>query len=225
MLVLLLAMLAAGGAYPERAAAAPCGAPFVTNGADLQIEGAFPNDCGEQSENFSVFCDAGTVKFDYYVNSTFVGTTTTATGCATPTRITVNGYIGGDRIDLSRVSAPNGFTGINQPNVLSGSFGNDVLIGSAFPDSFQGSLDSDFAFARDGRGDTVDCGAEFDFAQLDQQGTDSPIGCEFTDFLPAPAAATPAAAPPRTQVKCKKKRRSALAAKKKRCKKRRRSAR
>jgi hypothetical protein len=213
---LLLAVLAAGAAYPEHAAAAPCGPTVVTGTTDLRIEGdPSVGGCGEDGETFSVFCSGGTVRFDYYVNGSFASTVDTGVACSTPNRITVDGYFGGDFIDLTRVSQANGFTAINQPNRLLGSFGNDVLYGSPFSDSFLGSVESDFLFARDAGTDSVDCGTEFDYAQVDKQGVDSIAGCEFTDFLPTPTAPAAASAAPATPAakKCKRKK-----SKKRKCK-------
>jgi hypothetical protein len=207
--------LSLSASAPPAAQAAPCPAP--TFSGNLTIAGTPP--CDVESEIFNVYCSAGNVFVDYGVNDNLQGPVDSGVACSAPTQITVDGYIGGDRIDLSRVSAAGGFTGINQPNVLFGSFGNDILIGSPLPDSASGSIGSDILLMRDGVADTVDCGADLDFAQVDQQGTDSVTGCEFIDFLPTPLAAT--AAPVTTTKKCKKKHRSAVAAKKKRCKKKR----
>jgi hypothetical protein len=207
----LIAALSLGGDAPKAAKAAPCPAP--TFSGNLTIAGTPP--CDVESEIFNVYCSAGNVFVDYGVNDSIQGPMNSGVACSAPTKISVDGYIGGDRIDLSRVSAANGFTGINQPNVLFGSFGNDLLIGSPLSDSASGSVGADLLLMRDGVADTIDCGADFDFAQADQATVDSLTGCELADLTPVPTA-TPSATSTPTTKKCKRKR-----AKKKRCRKRR----
>jgi hypothetical protein len=205
-LALLAAMLFAGQ-RASPAEAAPCPAP--TFSGNLDIAGTAP--CDVDSEIFNVYCNAGNVFVDYGVNDTIQGPFDSGVACSMPTRISVDGYFGGDRIDLSRVSAADGFTGINQPNQLNGSFGNDELIGSPLPDAVSGSIGSDIVLVRDGSADNVDCGPDFDYAQADLASTDSLSNCEVADYLPTaatPTAATPPAAtpPPATPKKCKRKR-------------------
>ena len=218
---MLVLLLAAG--QPQKASAAPCQAPDFSGNLTIVGAPAMAGGCTESSETFNVYCSAGNVFVDYGTNDSIQGPINSGVPCSSPTRIAVDGYLGGDRIDLSRVSPANGFTGIGQPNLLLGSFGNDLLIGSPLPDTVDGSVGADLVLVRDGSPDTVDCGADVDFAQGDQQGTDTFANCEFADFLPAPVQ--PATVAQTTVRKCKKKRRSAVVAKKKRCKKRRRSAR
>ncbi len=122
------------------------------------------------------------------------------------------------------------------PNVLDGLSGDDTITGGAGPDTLLGGNDDDRLFARDGFGDTLDCGAgTADTAQTDRLSLDAVTSCEGVDalaepsLLPPPAAATPSAgqAANTTKAKCKKKKkkkhkRSAGAAKKKKCKKKKR---
>jgi CSLREA domain-containing protein len=119
--------------------------------------------------------------------------------------------------------------GDDGPNVLDGGVGNDTVDGGAGPDTLLGGNDDDQLLARDGFGDTVDCGdGAADTAQTDRLSLDAVTGCESVDaiaepsILAPPTAEPPAATPTASKAKCKKKpKRHAAAAKKKRCKKKR----
>lgn len=211
-LAIALLALALSSLHPRRAAAAPCPAPTILNLAgNLSISGTPP--CDDDPETLSVFCGSGTVRFDYYVNSTFVGTADTATACGVPSRLSVYGKAGDDLVDLSRVSAANGFTGISQPNVLDGGDGADLLVASKQSNSISGGTGGDIVLMRQGAADTADCGADIDAVQADNQVTDSASSCEIADFLPTSARSAPNVAP---HKKCKKKKQQRA---KHRCKK------
>jgi hypothetical protein len=195
------ALALVGSAGPTRAEAAPCPAPTVINLAgSVSISGTSP--CDEDPENFSVFCGSGNVQFDYYVNDTFVGTFNTGTSCAAVAHLTIEGRDGGDLIDLSRVSAANGFTGVSQPHVLDGGTGADLLVGAKQSNSVLGGSQSDLALLRNGVPDTADCGPDIDAVQADTAAMDSATSCEIADFLPPTAAQAPQPSP---KKKCKKK--------------------
>jgi hypothetical protein len=203
----LASVLIAGGAS-ERAQAAPCPAPTVSNtGGVVSIQGTNP--CDDDPEGFAVRCEAGTVRFDYVVNFIAVGPFDTTYSCAATTQLKVFGNYGGDNIDLTRVSAANGFTGISQPNLIDGGPQGDLLSGSPLRDSVVGGSGEDIVLLRDGAADSADCGSEIDAVQADYSGLDSLTNCEISDIAPAPVAAV---------KKCKKKG-NARAAKKRRCKK------
>ena len=200
-----VAVLLAGGAS-NRAEAAPCPAPTITNMAGtLSISGTSP--CSDDPEKFSVFCSGGTARFDYNVNNTPVGIIDTGVACGAPSRIVVTGNYGADLIDLSRVSSGTGFTGISQPNVLDGGADGDVLDAGPMASSVIGSYGSDILLLRNGKADHADCGPDVDAVQTDVAGTDSLAGCEVVD-----AASAPASAPAKKKCKhgkkhrCKKKR-------------------
>jgi CSLREA domain-containing protein len=142
----------------------------------------------------------------------------------------------GTAVDLTSIENASGsvqgdtLTGDGGPNTLDGGIGDDTITGGGGVDTLLGGDDNDHLFARDGIGDTVDCGpGTADSAQTDRLTLDLVSGCETLDALaepqvqqsptPAPpAAATPGAG---TTKKCKKKRkRAAVTAKK--CKKKRR---
>jgi hypothetical protein len=122
--------------------------------------------------------------------------------------------------------------GDDGPNVLDGGIGSDTVDGGAGPDTLLGGNDDDQLFARDGIGDTVDCGdGAADSAQTDLLSLDVVSGCESVDAIPEPTVVppqSPSSAPASglTTKKCKKKKhkRHAAAAKKKKCKKKRRRA-
>jgi hypothetical protein len=195
-----LAFAASSGSDPAQAA--PCPAPTIINLAgNVSISGTSP--CDDDPENFSVFCGSGDAQFDYYVNNTYAGTYDTGTACAAVARLTVEGRYGDDLIDLSRVSAANGFTGVTQPHLLDGGAGGDVIVGAKQPNSVVGGYGSDLALLRNGVADSVDCGPDIDAVQADTAAVDSATSCEIGDFLPA--AAGPPGAGAKTTKKCKKK--------------------
>jgi hypothetical protein len=121
--------------------------------------------------------------------------------------------------------------GDDGPNTLDGGIGADTITGGGGPDTLLGGNDDDQLLARDGIGDTVDCGpGEADSAQADQLSLDAVSSCESVDALAEPVIASPPdsttvpppGAPLATAKKCKKKhKRRAATAKRKRCKKRR----
>jgi Ca2+-binding RTX toxin-like protein len=169
---------------------------------NVSISGTTP--CDDDPERFSVFCGGGHAKFDYYVNDTFVATVDTGTACGAVARFSVDGRYGDDLIDLSRVSAADGFTGIDLPNIITGGAGADLLVGAQLANSVSGGSGNDIVMVRNGVPDTADCGTEIDAVQTDQSGVDSLTSCELVD--PLPTAATPAAPAPTTpKKKCKKK--------------------
>jgi hypothetical protein len=201
-----LALLLLSASHPSQAAAAPCPAPTVLDlSGNVSISGTTP--CDDDPERFSVFCGGGHAKFDYYVNDTFVATVDTGIACGAVGRFSIDGRYGDDLIDLSRVSAANGFTGINLPNLLTGGAGADLIVGAPLANSVSAGSGADIVLIRNGIADTADCGTEIDAAQTDQPGVDSLLSCEVVD--PLPVAATPAApaplAPAQTKKKCKKK--------------------
>jgi hypothetical protein len=209
--VALAALAISASAGSDPAQAAPCPAPTVINLAgNLSISGTSP--CDDDPENFSVFCGIGTARFDYYVNTALQGTVDTGTSCAAVAHLTIEGRYGDDLIDLSRVSAANGFTGVSEPHVLDGGAGSDLLVGAKQSNSVLGGPGSDIVMLRNGVPDTADCGADIDAVQADTTGMDSATSCEIADFLPSGVKAGPNVVP----KKCKKKRHG----KKHRCKKR-----
>jgi hypothetical protein len=186
-------LLAAPGT--RHAEAAPCPPPLFTNSAGtLSISGA--SACTDDPEQLSVLCSAGTVHLDYSVNGNPSQTYDSAVACGAPSRIVVAGNYGADQIDLARVSAANGFTGISQPNVLDGGADADVLAPGPLASSDVGSYGSDILLLRNGKADQANCGPDVDAVQTDAPGTDSLTDCEVVD-----AAATPAS----PKKKCKKK--------------------
>lgn len=196
--VFALALAASSGT--DRAQAAPCPAPTVINLAgNVSISGTSP--CDDDPENFSVFCGSGNAQFDYYVNTAFQGTVDTGTACGAVARLTVEGRYGNDLIDLSRVSAANGFTGVTQPHLLDGGADADVIVGAKQSNSVVGGYGSDLALLRNGVADSADCGPDIDAVQADTAAMDSVTSCEIGDFLPAAATAPTAT----TKKKCKKK--------------------
>jgi hypothetical protein len=204
-----LALVASGG--PDRAQAAPCPAPTIINLAgNVSISGTSP--CDDDPENFSVFCGNGNAQFDYYVNGTFAGTYDTGTACGAVGHLSLDGLYGDDLIDLSRVSTSNGFTGVNQPHVLDGGAGADLLVGAVQPNSVLGGSGDDVALLRNGVADTADCGADIDAVQADTTSLDSVTSCEIADFVPSATKGSPNVVP---KKKCKKKH-----AKRHHCKKR-----
>jgi hypothetical protein len=200
-----LALLLLAASHPSEATAAPCPAPTVLNlSGNVSISGTTP--CDDDPENFSVFCGSGHARFDYYVNNTFVATVDTGTACGAVARFSVDGRYGDDLIDLSRVSAANGFTGMNLPNIITGGAGADLLVGAALSNSVSGGSGGDIVMVRNGVADTVDCGTEIDAVQTDQSGVDSLTSCEIVDPLATAATpAAPAAPTTATKKKCKKK--------------------
>lgn len=203
-------MLALCWSAPDSVQAAPCPIPTVVlAGGDLSIEGTDP--CAEEPERIAVYCETGTVRFEYEVNGVLQGVTDTAVGCGSPTRISVRGNAGDDTIDLSRVSSANGFTGITRPNLLDGGSGKDELLGSQMPNEIFGGTQGDVILARNGLRDTVECGAGTDAVEADQAGVDTLSNCELIDLpltpaFPAPApTSTPAATGKRSaaQKRCR----------------------
>lgn len=235
--VVLVLTVSRSGHEPA-AEAAPCQAPvYSLTGGVFTIEG--DPGCQSLPEKFQVICSASSIAYHYEVGTPppQVIDSTAPNSCPSANRVSVLGHGGDDVIDLSGVSPAAGFTGISAQNTLDGDYGADKLIGSPTADLLGGGPDGDLItggsgsdqglggagtdtlLMRDGVADSVDCGADFDSAQADQQSTDSVANCELTDFLPATVAMT--TAPVTTKKKCKKKRRSAVAAKKKRCKRKR----
>jgi hypothetical protein len=193
---LALAFALLSGPASERAAAAPCPNPTFTNSAGtLTIKGTAP--CDDDAERFSVFCQAGTVRFDYEVNSVPLGPFDTLAVCGTVTRISVLGLGGGDVIDLSRVQAATGFTAVTS-NMLEGGPGADQITGSSLPDVALGGSQSDILLLRDGVTDTADCGDGVDAVQADRRSLDTLANCEVADVLPEPVVA------PTPKKNCKK---------------------
>jgi hypothetical protein len=174
---------------PHRADAAPC--PLPTYGMDasgnLSIQGT--GVCAEEPEGIAPFCSVATVWFDYSVNGVQQGPFDTGVGCGAPTRLTVFGNPGDDLLNLSQVSAANGFTGITQPSFIDGGSGSDTLILGSVTSNAVGGSGNDIVFARNGFGDFVDCGEGLDAVQSDQQGVDSLLNCEIVDLTPSVAPA------------------------------------
>jgi RTX calcium-binding nonapeptide repeat (4 copies) len=213
--LLAFGLLALSGAVTESAQSAPCPYPTygLQAGGELSIQGTPP--CAEEPEHFVPFCSGGIVRFEYGVNGVDLGPTDTAVPCSTPSRLSVHGNGGDDTIDLSQVSAGNGFTGITQPNLLDGGYGRDELVGSPGPNEILGGPENDVILARNDAHDAIDCGTGTDAVQSDQAGVDALSNCEIVDLLPTPPT-VPTPAPARTgkraaaQRKCRKlKRRSA----------------
>jgi CSLREA domain-containing protein len=107
------------------------------------------------------------------------------------------------------------------PNTLDGGIGNDTIDGGPGADTLLGGTDNDRMLARDGFGDTVDCGpGTADSAQTDRLSLDLVSGCEGVDALVEPE---PPSSPPSSDAnakkKCKKKHRRSAASARKRCKK------
>jgi hypothetical protein len=188
----VLAAFAFSWTAPDSVRAAPCPSPtYGLGGGDLSIQGTAP--CADEPERFAVYCEAGTVRFEYEVNEVLQGLTDTGVGCGTPARVSVRGNAGDDTIDLSRVTAANGFTGIARPNLIDGGYGKDELIASQMGNEILGGLQNDIILARNGARDTVDCGGGTDAVQADAAGVDALSNCELIDLAltPAPPAATP----------------------------------
>ncbi len=182
----ILAVAWSAGVDPPPVSAAPCPPITVTldGGGNLSIQGTTP--CDVDPESFTPACTAGTVHVDYTVNGAPQGTTNTGVACGAPRSLSVFGRDGEDEIDLSQVSAANGFTGINQPNVIDGGSGLDTLIGGPTPGVIRGGTQNDFVLARNGVADTVDCGDGLDAVQSDAAGVDSISNCEIEDIAPTP---------------------------------------
>jgi hypothetical protein len=211
----LAALALSASAGSDRAQAAPCPAPTIINLAgNLSISGTSP--CDSDPENFSVFCGSGNTQFDYYVNTSFVGTFNTGTACAAVARLTVEGRDGDDLIDLSRVSAATGFTGVTLPHILDGGTGADLLVGAKQSNSVLGGPGDDLALIRNGAFDTADCGPDIDAVQADTIVTDTVTSCEIADFLPYSPTGSPNLVP---QKKCKKNKKSKKKHHHKHCKK------
>src|SRR3954452_13907448 len=78
-----IAVFGTSPAGPPAANAAPCPAPTVIDlVGNLSISGTPP--CDDDPETISVFCGSGTVRFDYYVNDTYVGIIDIAVACGSP---------------------------------------------------------------------------------------------------------------------------------------------
>ena len=230
VLAATLTLLLATGSRTDRASAADCMVtPYHSFGAGLLVLGA--SQCGDEdapptTERYSAYChpDGNLHSFFLFEDETGPyppGNEFIDGPCGLATGVVVNGLGGTDVIDLSRVSAANGFTGITGTNSLDGGSGPDTLIGSGFSDEVTGGDGTDLIQVRDGRSDTVDCGAGLDSVQADQLSVDRISNCEVVDALPeatppavsaAAAISPPVATPP--AKKCKK-------TKKKRCKKKR----
>jgi RTX calcium-binding nonapeptide repeat (4 copies) len=183
--------LAGPGSTPAQAAPCPVPAYGLGVGGNLSIQGSAP--CDEAPEVIEPFCSGGTVWFDYQVNATDQGLINTSVPCGTPTHLSIYGHEGDDTLDLSRVSGAGGFTGIQQPNLIDGGYGNDTLVGSPSHNDLQGGEGNDIALARNGTSDAVACGDGIDAVQSDQAGVDTLSQCEIVDLAITPAvASTPA---------------------------------
>ncbi len=197
VLVVLAALAVTWSSAPDSAGAAPCPLPsFGFGGGVLSIQGTPP--CAEESERFDVYCEAGTVRFEYAVNDVLQGQIDTEVGCGSPARLAVHANAGDDTIDLSKITVANGFTGFTEPNLVEGGSGKDELVGSQTPSEILGGTQNDIILARNGVHDTVDCGQGTDAVQADQAGVDALSNCELMDLLPTSAApgAAPAASVP-----------------------------
>jgi hypothetical protein len=193
--LVVLAAFAFAWSAPDSARAAPCPVPsFEFGGGDLSIQGTPP--CAEETESFAVYCEAGTVRFEYGVNDVPQGQFDTEVGCESPARLSVHANAGDDTVDLSKVTPTNGFTGIAEPNLIEGGSGKDELIGSQMSSEILGGTQNDIILARNGAHDTVDCGQGTDAVLADQAGVDSLSNCELMDLLPTPAAPAPVASGP-----------------------------
>ncbi len=115
-------------------------------------------------------------------------------GCGSPARLAIHANAGDDTIDLSKVTAANGFTGLTEPNLVEGGSGKDELVGSQTPSEILGGTQNDIILARNGVHDIVDCGQGTGAVQADQAGVDALSNCELMDLLPLPPA--PAASIP-----------------------------
>lgn len=181
----VLAAMTLAGSSPERAHAAPCPpTTYSLVGGEFSLSGTTP--CDFDPEGFRVFCEAGKINFDYHVNGTDVGIVNTGYDCSAPSHLNVQGRDGGDEIDLSGVTRAAGFTGITLPNAIVGSYGNDLVRGSAFADNVTGGADADILLLRDGAADVADCGDGVDAVQTDPLGVDSYVACELADVAPTP---------------------------------------
>jgi hypothetical protein len=221
---LTLAAFCSVGRGPDPAAAASCTVvpEFGASGNTVIINGGSCKDVADRSETFVVSCVAGGIRVHYTLSPDPGGPTDSGYPCASWGAIEVRGYSGPDTIDLSQVSAANGFTAMTGPNRAIGDSEGDQVTGSAFADNVTTGDGADTVLVRDGRSDSVDCGPGQDAAQADQQSVDSVANCEITSFLAEPVTAiAPVTTAAAATKKCKKKRRSAAAAKKKRCKKKR----
>jgi hypothetical protein len=191
--LVVLAALGPWGLSAGGAEAAPCPMPTygLDSGGGLSIQGT--SYCAPEPEEFVPYCEGGTARFEYSVNDTPQGSIDTSIACGTPTHLAVYGNSGDDKLDLSRVSAADGFTGIVESNEIDGGYGADTLIAGPLPGDIRGGPDNDTLLARNGVHDAVDCGGGTDAAQVDQPGVDALFGCESVDLLPAPQ---PLSAPP-----------------------------
>lgn len=178
-------------------------------GGNLSIQGTSP--CSSYPEVIAPYCSGGTVWFDYYINDVTQGPNNTGVACGALSHLSVYGNGGADTLDLLRVSAANGFTGINRPNLIDGGYGNDTLIGGPLPSVALGRPDNDIILVRNGVRDAVDCGNGIDEVQTDPRGVDSLANCEIVDFAAASRTGRQATA----LKKCRHKHGKA----KKRCKK------
>jgi hypothetical protein len=195
VLVVPAALALSWSSAPDTAAAAPCPLPsFGFGGGDLSIQGTPP--CAEEPERFDVYCEAGTVRFEYAVNDVPQGQIDTEVGCGSPARLAVHANAGDDTIDLSKVTVANGFTGLAEPNLVEGGSGRDELVGSQTASEILGGTQNDIILARNGVHDTVDCGQGTDAVQADQAGVDTLSNCELTDLLPPPLTPSPVASIP-----------------------------
>ena len=179
------------GAQPAYAAPCPLPTYGIDTGGNLAIQGTGP--CAEAPEVIAPYCTGGTIRFDYEVNGVLQGTVDTAVACGAPTHISVFGNPGDDTLELSRVGAASGFTGITQPNFVDGGSGKDTLIGSPTANTVYGGPQNDIVLVRNGLGDFVDCGDGIDAVQADQLGVDSIAGCEVVDLAASAVAPAPVA--------------------------------
>lgn len=200
LLLIGAAVLWLGGARPQQAHAAPCPVPTygMDTGGNLSIQGTPP--CAEDPEVIAPYCSGGTVWFEYSVNGVPQGPVDTAVACGAPTHLSVFGNAGDDTLDLSRVNAANGFTGITQPNFIDGGYGNDTQIGSSSANIVHGGPGNDIVLARNGLSDAVDCGDGTDAVQSDRQGVDSLLNCEIVDLAATPLVPPTPAAPPSATI-------------------------
>jgi Ca2+-binding RTX toxin-like protein len=100
---------------------------------------------------------------------------------------------GSDIENLTGGSGPDRLIGGDTASVIIGGLGADGLFGRGGPDRIE---------ARDGVGDTIECGDDGDTAVVDAGGIDANTGCETLEA--PPPALTPPTAAPAAPKKCKK---------------------
>ena len=114
----------------------------------------------------------------------------TATGQGTDTLMGLENLRGGNNND--------NLTGDAGVNDVRGANGNDTITGLGSMDVLRGEDNDDSILARDGVQDDVDCGSgTVDFTELDQQGVDLFVNCEFFSFF-VPPVVTPTPTPTTT---------------------------